>query len=67
MVRIRAFSPIQLKARVLILGSLGDVTYLNVFGQGLVFLNSPDATSDLLDKKGGLYSDKPRFVMAGEL
>ncbi|CAA7262539.1 unnamed protein product [Cyclocybe aegerita] len=45
----------------------GDVVYLHLFGQGLVFLNSPEAAFDLLDKRGAIYSDKPSFVMAGEL
>lgn len=47
--------------------STGDVVYLHVFGQGLVFLNSPEAASDLMDKRGSIYSDKPPLVMAGEL
>jgi len=46
---------------------LGDVVYLHVLGLGLVFLNSPDAAFDLLDKRGSIYSDKPALVMAGEL
>jgi hypothetical protein len=41
--------------------------YLHVLGIGLVFLNSPEAATDLLDKRGGIYSDKPALVMAGEL
>jgi hypothetical protein len=41
--------------------------YLHVLGQGLVFLNSPEAAVDLLDKRGSIYSDKPSLVMAGEL
>ncbi|KAF8811120.1 cytochrome P450 [Phlegmacium glaucopus] len=45
----------------------GDVVYLHVLGQGLVFLNSPEAAFDLLDKRGSIYSDKPSFVMVGEL
>ncbi|KAK2462811.1 hypothetical protein APHAL10511_005202 [Amanita phalloides] len=45
----------------------GDVVYLHVFGQGLVFLNSPEAASELMDKRGIIYSDRPPFVMAGEL
>ncbi|KAF8347394.1 cytochrome P450 [Amanita rubescens] len=45
----------------------GDVVYLHVFGQGLVFLNSPEAASDLMDKRGSIYSDRPPSVMAGEL
>ena len=46
---------------------LGDVVYLHILGLGSVFLNSPDAAFDLLDKRGSIYSDKPGFVMAGEL
>ncbi|KAI0717422.1 cytochrome P450 [Cerioporus squamosus] len=45
----------------------GDLVYLNVFGQGLLFVNSYDAAVDLLEKRGAIYSDKPRMIMAGEL
>ncbi|KAJ6494054.1 cytochrome P450 [Mycena vitilis] len=45
----------------------GDVVHVHILGQGLVFLNSPEATMDLLDKKGSIYGDKPSLVMAGEL
>ncbi|KAF8965368.1 cytochrome P450 [Flammula alnicola] len=45
----------------------GDVVYLNLLGIGLVFVNSPEAASELLDKRGSIYSDKPSLVMAGEL
>lgn len=45
----------------------GDIVYLHVFGQGLVFVNSPEAASDLLDKRGSVYADKPQFTMACEL
>ena len=47
--------------------SPGDVVYIHVLGQGLVFLNSAEAAFDLLDKRGSIYSDKPSLVMAGEL
>jgi hypothetical protein len=47
--------------------SSGRITYLHAFGQGLVFLNTPEAALALLDKRGAIYSDKPRLVMAGEL
>ena len=46
---------------------LGKVVYVHVFGQGLVFLNTPEACHDLLEKRGTIYSDKPNFVMCGEL
>jgi len=45
----------------------GDVVHVHIVGQGLVFLNSPEATMDLLDKKGSIYGDKPHLVMVGEL
>ena len=46
---------------------LGRITYLHVVGQGLVFLNTPEAAFDLMDKRGAIYSDKPHLVMLGEL
>lgn len=46
---------------------VGKVTYAHVLGQGLVFLNTVEACTDLLDKRGMIYSDKPRLVMCGEL
>ncbi|KAG0694413.1 cytochrome P450 [Suillus ampliporus] len=45
----------------------GPVTHIRVFSQSLVFLNTPKAVFDLLDKRSSLYSDKPHLVMAGEL
>ena len=32
-----------------------------------MFLNTSEAATDLLDKKGAIYSDKPALVMVGEL
>ncbi|KIM86577.1 hypothetical protein PILCRDRAFT_308713 [Piloderma croceum F 1598] len=45
----------------------GSVCYLHILGQGLVFLNTPEAAVDLMDKRGTIYSDKPQLVMVGEL
>jgi len=45
----------------------GSVTHVRVFSQSLVFLNTPDAAFDLLDKRGAIYSDKPHLVMLNEL
>jgi hypothetical protein len=41
---------------------LGNVCYLHILGQGLVFLNTPEAAADLMDKRGTIYSDKPQLV-----
>ncbi|KAI0360725.1 cytochrome P450 [Trametes cingulata] len=43
------------------------LVYLHVFGQGLLFVNSYEAAVDLLEKRGAIYSDKPKMIMAGEL
>ncbi|KAG1736610.1 cytochrome P450 [Suillus paluster] len=45
----------------------GPITHLRIFNQSLIFLNTPQAVFDLLDKRGAIYSDKPHLVMAGEL
>jgi hypothetical protein len=42
--------------------ALGGVCYLHILGQGLVFLNTPEAVTDLMDKRGTIYSDKPQLV-----
>lgn len=41
--------------------------YIHVFGQGLVFCNTYEVATDLLEKQGSIYSDKPQLIMAGEL
>ncbi|KAK7038507.1 cytochrome P450 [Favolaschia claudopus] len=41
----------------------GDVVYLNVLGRHIVFLNSVKATTELLEKRGTLYSDRPQFPL----
>ena len=45
----------------------GELVYLNIFGQGILFVNTYEAAVDLLEKRGAIYSDKPKMVMAGEL
>ncbi|KAF7973627.1 hypothetical protein HWV62_14814 [Athelia sp. TMB] len=45
----------------------GSVCYLHLFGQGIVFLSTPEAVLELLDKRGDIYSDRPPMVMAGDL
>lgn len=47
--------------------TIGDVVYVHIFGQGLVYLNTYEAALDLLDRRGSIYSDKPRLVMVQEL
>ena len=45
----------------------GDVVYLHVFGQPLIFLNSPAAVAELMAKRSAIYSDRAPLVMATEL
>ena len=41
------------------MSSAGDVLSFHVFGQVIIVLNSVNATKDLLDKRGEIYSDRP--------
>lgn len=45
----------------------GPLTFIQVPGSKILIINSYEAASDLLDKRGGLYADRPRMVMVGEL
>lgn len=45
----------------------GDVVYLHVFGQPLIFINSPAAVAELMEKQSAIYSDRAPLVMVTEL
>jgi len=36
--------------------------YLTVGGQGILVINSHRAAADLLDRRGHIYSDRPRVI-----
>ncbi|KAI1851878.1 hypothetical protein JX266_002731 [Neoarthrinium moseri] len=40
-----------------------DVIYTNVLGQHMICLNSAKAATDLLDRRGANYCDRPRFTL----
>ncbi|TFB01003.1 Cytochrome P450 1A1 [Trichoderma ghanense] len=40
-----------------------DILSFNVLGQSVIVLNSVQAATDLLDKRGANYCDRPRFVL----
>jgi hypothetical protein len=40
---------------------------MKLLGQPFIILSSPKAAFDLLEKRGAIYSDRPRFEMAGEI
>ena len=46
---------------------IGEVTYVNVLGKKVIFLNSSKAAVDLLDKRSADYSDRPILMMCGEI
>ena len=41
----------------------GDLVYVDVFGQPMIFLNSEKAAIDLLEKRSANYSDRGSSVM----
>ncbi|KAH9834664.1 cytochrome P450 monooxygenase [Rhodofomes roseus] len=45
----------------------GDVVYVEIFTRPTIILNSAKAAIDLMDKRGAIYSDRPRFVWFHEL
>ncbi|KAF9526217.1 cytochrome P450 [Crepidotus variabilis] len=45
----------------------GNIVYLQILGTDMVVLNSLDAARDLLEKRGSIYSDRPRFVLLSEM
>ena len=49
------------------LSTQGDVNYVSVVGQPIIVLNSYQAARDLLEKRGSIYSSRPRMVMLTEL
>ncbi|KAF8191118.1 cytochrome P450 [Mycena galopus ATCC 62051] len=45
----------------------GDIYHLHVFSTHYIVLNTAKAAIDLLEKRSAIYSDRPTFVMGGEL
>ena len=54
-------------SRLLILQYIGDLVYLNVFGQSIVVINSPVLAFELLEKRSSIYSDRGEFPMMNDL
>lgn len=46
---------------------LGPIVYASAFGKPLIILNSFSAAQDLLQKRGGIYSGRPRLVTFSEM
>ncbi|TFY53355.1 hypothetical protein EVJ58_g9500 [Rhodofomes roseus] len=45
----------------------GDVVYVEIFTRPTIILSSAKAAIDLMDKRGAIYSDRPRFVWFHEI
>ncbi|KAI0639049.1 cytochrome P450 [Trametes polyzona] len=45
----------------------GEVVYVSIFNHGILFLNTYDVASDLLDKRGATYADRPPMIMCTDL
>ncbi|CAA7262436.1 unnamed protein product [Cyclocybe aegerita] len=45
----------------------GDIMHIDIVGKPIVIINSEKIARDLLVKRATIYSDRPHFVMAGEL
>jgi len=46
---------------------LGDMCSVTVLGQPIIIINSAKVAFEMLDKKSGIYSDRPVLQMGGEL
>ena len=53
-----------LATKLVYANSKGEVTYLNVFGQPTLVVDSYDAAFFLLENRSSNTSDRPRLVMA---
>lgn len=45
----------------------GDLVGLDVLGTKILILNSEKTITDLLEHRGHIYSDRPKFTVLGEL
>jgi len=60
--------PLELTSRLsLMLTPSGNIIYLNTAGQPMVILNSQKIAADLLDRRAGIYSDRPRNIVASDI
>jgi hypothetical protein len=47
--------------------SLGPIVYVSTFGKPLIVLNSFSVARELLQKRGNIYSGRPRLVAFSEM
>ena len=49
-------------SKLIPVSNIGPLVYLTVGGQGILVLNTHQAAADLLDRRGHIYSDRPRMI-----
>lgn len=54
----------SLNPKIIIILYVGDIIYLNAAGQPTIVANSQKVATDLLDRRAGIYSDRPRNIVA---
>ena len=53
----------QMVLLILIFDITGDLVYLNAVGQDIIYINSFDVATELLEKRSSLYSDRVQSTM----
>ncbi|KAJ7653935.1 cytochrome P450 [Mycena polygramma] len=45
----------------------GPLVHINVAGQSILIMNTHKVAADLLDRRGSIYSNRPRWIVASEI
>ncbi|KAJ7321576.1 cytochrome P450 [Mycena albidolilacea] len=48
-------------------GKYGPLVHMNIVGQSILIMNTHKVAADLLDRRGPIYSNRPRFIVASEI
>lgn len=64
---VRRIPPATEVRRKLIVSLLGDLVFFHGLGNHVLVVSSMKVLNELLEKKGGIYSDRPAFTVVGEL
>ena len=59
--------PVYIITRGVLTKVVGEIMYLDGAGQPIIVCNSLKSAFELLERRSGNYSDRPRFIMAQEI
>ncbi|KAI9452371.1 cytochrome P450 [Lactarius psammicola] len=45
----------------------GEMMYISALGKGMLMINSQRVAVDLLEKRSNIFSDRPRYISAGDI